>query len=192
MFLRVLAGLFMMCSMAWAHADTLNIQLSNESARFMYASEVFGGQFGPTDLEVGGYFNEDDDSLLHLGLLVRNDSLDNPLVISIGARVYYGDVGNAPPNPTPTDAAVIALGGELLYIPDNLGGLGLGAYYFVAPSVVSFMDADGFTELGLYVDYAITEQASVYVGYRNIEVKLDTGLDIEVDSSLIYGLVLRF
>ena len=48
------------------YADSLNIQLSDESARLIYAAEVFGGQFGPTDLEVGAYFNEDDDTVAHV------------------------------------------------------------------------------------------------------------------------------
>ena len=57
----------------WTFADDLDIQLSNNSARIVYAAEVFGGEFGPTDFEIGGYFNEDDDTVFHLGLLVRND-----------------------------------------------------------------------------------------------------------------------
>lgn len=192
MYTRILIGIGLLLNIGWANADALNIQLSNQSARFIYAAEVFGGQFGPTDLEVAGYFNEDDDTVVHVGLLVRNDSLDNPLVISIGARAYYGDVGNAQPNPTPINGAVIALGGELLFIPQSFNGLGVGAYAFVAPSVLSFMDADGFAEYGFIVDYAITEQSSFYVGYRNIEFQRDNNPNIEVDSSFIYGLVLRF
>jgi hypothetical protein len=173
------------------YADALNIQLSNKSARFIYASEVFGGQFGPTDLEVGAYFNEDDDTVAHLGLMVRNDSLDNPLIIAIGARAYYADAGNQL-GQTPLTAGALALGGEILVIPNNLGGLGIGFHYFVAPSVTSFMDAEGFTEYGALVDYEITEQASVYVGYRKIEIEPETGADVVVDSSVIYGLILRF
>ena len=42
------------------------------------------------------------------------------------------------------------------------------------------------------LDYGLTEQASFYIGYRNIEVEPDTGASVEVDSSFIYGLTLRF
>ena len=175
----------------WAYADDLDIQLSNDSARFTYAAEVFGGQFGPTDLEVGGYFNEDKDNLFHLGLLVRNDTLDNPLIIGIGTRLYYADVGNHP-GQTPATAAVISIGGELLYVPDAFNGFGVGFYYYVAPSVTSFQDADGFTEFGGIVNYAITEQASFYIGYRNIELDIENATNIEVDSGFIFGFNLRF
>ena len=108
-----------------AFADMFNIQLSNDSGRFTYATEVFGGQYGPVDLETSLYFNQDNDKMADVGLMVRNDTLDNPLVISIGSRVYYGDVGNGEGQTHATFAA-IAIGGELLFIPGNLGGLGLG------------------------------------------------------------------
>ena len=175
----------------WASADLLEIQLSNNSARFSYAAEVFGGEFGPTDLEIGGYFNEEDDTIAHVGLLVRNDSLDNPLIIGIGTRYYYADIGNQP-GQAPAKASVITIGGELLYVPDAFNGFGVGFYAFVAPSVTTFQDADGFTEYGGIINYAITEQASFYIGYRRIEVEIENASDIEVDSSFIYGVKLRF
>jgi len=174
-----------------AAADELDIQLSNESARVSYAAEVLGGQFGPTNLVIGGYVNEDKDKLFHLGLLIRNDTLDNPLIISIGTRLYYADVGNQP-GQLVTTATAITIGGELLYVPDAFNGFGVGFYYFVAPSVTTFQDADGFTEYGGIVNYSISEQASFYLGYRNIELKIDNGNDIEIDSGFIYGFNFRF
>lgn len=173
------------------YADTVNIQLSNESARFSYAAEVFGGEFGPTELDVGAYFNEHDDTVVHGGLLVRNDSLDNPIRIGIGLRAYYADAGNQP-GQTQADVGVIAIGGEIKFTPDNFGGIGFGLNYFVSPSVLSFMDADGFTEFSLIADYNITEAATVYIGYRKMQVKLDTGGSFDIESSFIYGLMLRF
>lgn len=174
-----------------ARADMFNIQLSSESGRFIYATEVFGGQYGPVDMELGLYFNEDDDTVGHVGMLVRNDTLDNPLVISVGARLYYGDVGNSPTQ-LKSDVGAMAIGGELLFIPDNLGGLGFGFHYYVAPSIVSFFDADGFTEYGVRLDYALTQQASVYIGYQKIEADLDNGTKLEIDSSGFFGIGLRF
>lgn len=181
----------LIASIETVHADMFNVQLSNDSGRFLYATEIFGGQYGPVDFEAGIYFNEDDDSLVHLGLLVRNDTLDNPLVISVGTRVYYADAGNHP-NQTPAKIGAMTIGGELLFIPDNLGGLGFGIHYFVAPSIVAFLDADDFTEYGARLDYALTEQASVYIGYQRIETKLNNGTDLRIDSSTYFGIGMRF
>ena len=176
---------------SWANADLFDIQLSDDSARFSYAAEIFGGQFGPTDLDMGVYFDQDKDNLLHLGLLVRNDTLDNPLIIGIGTRFYYADVGKHP-GQTPTEGAVITIGGEVLYIPDAFNGFGLGLYGFIAPSVTTFIDADGFSEFGAIISYSVSEQARFYIGYRSIELNVENAEDIDIDSGFIYGFNLRF
>ena len=173
-----------------AYADMLNIQLSDTSGRFSYSTEVFGGQYGPIDLETGLFFNQDSDKIFHIGMMVRNDTLDNPLVISIGARAYYGDAGHAA-GQIHAKFAAIAIGGELLFIPGNLGGLGLGFHYFVAPSVVSFMDASGFTEYGVRINYSITKQADVSLGYQKIKAETN-GSTLDIDSSVFFGIGLRF
>jgi len=188
---KFIAGLVLLYISHGAYADSFNIQLGDASARFMYAAEVFGGEFGPTDMEAGYYFNEDDDTIAHLSLVLRSDSLDNPFVTAIGARVYYGDVGNGL-NQTPADIAVIAFGVALRYMPDNLGGVGIRGYYFGSPSVTSYLDADSFTEYGVALDLSITEQVEIYIGYRSMSVKLDTGTSLDVDDSVMYGVNFNF
>jgi hypothetical protein len=174
-----------------AFADMFNIQLSNNSGRFSYSTEVFGGQYGPLDLETGLFFNQDSDKMVHVGMMIRNDTLDNPLVISIGTRAYYGDVGHAN-GQIRAKFTAIAIGGELLFIPDSLGGLGFGAYYYTAPSVVTFMDANGFSEYGLRLNYEITKQSSVSLGYQKIKLDLNNNFSETIDSSVFFGIGLRF
>lgn len=174
-----------------AYADSFNVQLTDSSARFLYAAEVFGGEFGPTDLEVGAYFNEDDDTVAHVSLLLRSDSLDNPLVASIGGRFYYGDVGNAA-NQTNATVAAFTLGVSLRYAPANLGNVGFSAYYFISPSVTTFLDADTFREYGIAIDLDVTEQVGIYLGYRNMNTDLDAGGSVEIDDSIMYGVLFRF
>lgn len=174
-----------------AFADMLNFQLSNESARFIYSTEIFGGQYGPIDLDSGLFFNKSSDKMVHVGLMVRNDTLDNPLVISVGARAYLGDVGHAT-GQVHSKFAAIAVGGEILVIPNNLGGLGFGADYYTAPSVVTYMDADRFTEYGVRLNYEITKQADVSLGYRKIKVDLNSNTSLTIDSRVYFGIGLRF
>jgi len=185
----IAAGLMLLAHTA--SADMFDVHLSNESGRFLYSTEMFGGQYGPVDLEMGLFFNQDNDKMAHIGMMVRNDTLDNPLVISIGVRAYYGDVGNKAPGPHSKFGA-LAIGGELLFIPDNLGGLGFGVYYYVAPSVVTSMDANNFNEYGFRLNYELTKQANVSLGYQKIEVDLKTGQTLDVDSSIFFGIGLRF
>lgn len=185
----VVAGLLIISHSAYA--DAFKMKLSDNSARFSYSRESFGGAYGPLDLDMGLFFNKDDDKLLHLGLMVRNDTLDNPFVISIGARAYYGDIGNKAPGPHSKFTA-IAVGGELLFIPDNLGGLGLGVNYYYAPSVVTSMDADNFREYGASLNYELTKQANISLGYQKVRVVLTDGTRLDVDSSVYFGIGLRF
>lgn len=174
-----------------AFADMFDVQLSNHTGRFAYSREVFGGQDGPLDLTAGIFFNQDNDKMAHVGMMIRNDTMDNPLVVSIGARAYYGDVGRAA-GKIRAKFSAIAIGGELLFIPNNLGGLGLGVDYYVAPSVVTYMDADRFYEYGLRLNYEITRQSSVSLGYRKIKVDLKSGPGETIDSSVFFGIGLRF
>jgi len=174
-----------------ANADLFNIQLSNTSGRFLYAHEVYGGRSGPLDLEAGFFYNEDSDKLLHIGMMVRNDTLDNPLVISVGARFYYGDVGHKT-GQTHAKFTALAIGGELLFIPNNLGGFGFGVNYYAAPKVVSYMDAESFSEYGARINYEITQQADISLGYRKIRVDLKNQTTLNTDSRLYLGIELRF
>lgn len=174
-----------------AFADMLNFQLSSKTARFAYSWEVFGGQYGPIDMEGGLFFNQDSDKMGHFGLMVRNDTLDNPVVISVGARAYLGDVGHKA-GQVRAKFAAIALGGEILVIPNNLGGLGFGADYYLAPGVVTYMDGDSFREYGVRLNYEITRQADVSLGYRKIRLDLNNGNSQTIDSSVYFGVGLRF
>jgi hypothetical protein len=183
--------ILLISSFSSLQAGNLNIQLGSESGRFLYASEAFAGRFGPVDMEFALFFNDEEDYLGHIGLLVRNDTMDNPFVISVGTRLYYGDVGNAPTQ-TNADIGGIAIGGEVLFIPDNLGGLGFGIHYYYVPGIVAFMDAEDITEYGARLEYAITQQASIYIGYQKIEAGLENGTDLEIDDNTHIGISLRF
>lgn len=192
-FILLFFGLGSGVAHAEAESQALDIRLGEDSARFMYATEVFGGTFGPASMEFGIFFDEDDDMLLHAGFFIQSESLDNPFTIRLGTRAYYGDVGNASdPGVIQTDMAAIAIGGELIFAPENFAGFGIGANYYIAPSVISFMDADKFVEYGIRLEFSITEQAKLLLGYRNIEVDRDDGVNIEIDSGVMFGIGLRF
>lgn len=187
--LLFLLGLFWSATSAFA--DAINVELSGKSARFVYASELYGSQYGPMDMEFSGFFNEDNDSMFTAGFLVRNDTLDSPLVISIGTRIYYADAGNAP-GATNVKVAALTIGGEIIYIPANLKGFGFGAHVFIAPEIVTFMDADGFMEYGARIEYEITKQSSIYLGYAKTRIDLQTGGSVSLQGDVFVGIGMRF
>lgn len=168
-----------------ASAEEVNIQLANETARFMYLTEAFGQDFGRLELEAGFLYNTNDSSLLNAGLLVRGESVSVPLIVAIGARAYYGEVENF-------TVGAVAIGGDLLLAPESWGGLGMGVYFYTAPGVVSFGDADGLTEYGVYVNFQITPQARIALGYQEITASIISAPDATFDKGAYFGLNLSF
>ncbi len=168
-----------------ASSEEINIQLSNDTARFMYLTEAFGQNFGRLELEAGFLYNENDDTLVNLGLLVRGESVSVPLIVSIGARAYYARLAAY-------NVGAIAIGGDLLLAPESWGGLGIGAFYYTAPSVTSFADADGLSEYGVYVNFQITPQARVALGYQRIDADILNAPTILIDKGSYFGLNISF
>jgi len=189
----ILLASWLLLPVSFASAQGLAIQINNDSARFTYSTEAWGQQYGQLDLEGGFLYTQNNDYMFNLGLMVRNDSLDTPIVVSIGSRLYYARVTGPAPALTTYSVAAVTIGIDALIIPDNLGGVGFGAHYFTGPSVVSFGDAEGFTEYGVRVSYQITPQANVYLGYQNIETKIkNQGIDVTVSKGTLFGIDMRF
>jgi len=109
---RIILLLTALLMSSTASAEEFNIQLSNDTARFMYLTEAFGQDFGRLELEVGFLYSQNDNSLINAGLLVRGESVSVPLIVSLGARLYYADLG-------PYSVGALAIGGDLLLSPES-------------------------------------------------------------------------
>jgi len=181
----LLAAALLMGSITTAQSEEINIQLGDDTARFMYLTEAFGQNFGRLELEMGFLYNENSDSLINVGLLVRGESVSVPLVVSMGIRAYFADLD-------PYTVGALAIGGDLLLAPESWGGLGLGAFYFTAPSVVSFSDAEDLTEYGVYLSFQLSPQASIVGGFKHIEASIENVGDIDIEDGAYFGLTLSF
>lgn len=168
-----------------ASAEEFNVQLGGETARFMYLTEAFGQDFGRLELEAGFLYNENGDSLVNVGLLVRGESVSIPLIVAIGGRAYLAKVD-------PYDVGAIAIGGDLLLSPESWGGFGAGLYYYAAPGVVAFGDAEGLTEYGAYLSYQITPQARIALGYQSIDAEIENVGDVNIDKGGYFSVNLSF
>ena len=168
-----------------ASASEFNIQLGNETARFMYLTEAFGQDFGRLELEAGFLYHENGDNLINAGLLVRGESVSVPLIVSVGARAYYSKVQTY-------NVGAIAIGGDLLLSPESWGGFGTGIFFYTAPGVVSFSDANGLTEWGAYLNFQVTPQARMALGYKEIKASIKNGPNVEIDKGAYFGLNLSF
>lgn len=185
MLLRVMFLFVALLVSSASSAEEINIQLGNDTARFMYITEAFGQDFGRLELEAGFLYNDNNDTLVNAGLLVRGESVSVPIIVAIGARAYVADIADY-------DIGVLAIGGDLLLAPEAWGGFGAGIYFYTAPGIVSFGDADDLTEYGAYVNFQVTPQARVALGYQKIEVSIINVGDIEIDEGAYFRLNLSF
>ncbi|MDH5445906.1 MAG: YfaZ family outer membrane protein [Gammaproteobacteria bacterium] len=185
-----LVFIWVLSSSAWA--EGIVATLGSDNARFFYSTQMWGQQAGPVELEMGLFFDEENTFLANLGMMLRNDTMDSPFIFSLGGRSYFASVSEK--NTTQDyEVVALALGAELLYVPDNLGGLGIGAQYFYAPDILAGADAEGLTEWGVFLDYQLTPQSNIFMGYRSIEADIkDVGIEVEIDDSFYLGFGIRY
>ena len=183
--LRVFTFLLMFSFTTVGFAQAINAQLGEDSARFHYTSDVLGQALGRLELNGGLMYNDNDDYAASFGVQVRGENLDAPLLVALGARAYYGEVGKA-------DFSAIALGGDVTFSPLSLPGLELGAHFFIAPEPVAFSDSEGMADYGIRVGYQIIPLSTVYIGYQKFEVDIKNGSTVDLEDGVVFGLNIQF
>ncbi len=173
-----------------ARADILNIQLGGDYARIRYVNETLAQSVGRMELDMGYLYstrNTTSDYLLHVGAQVRGESLDAPIIVSVGMRLYYGQAADST-----VGGFGIGAGAEMM--PESWNGFGFGVYGYFVPQVVSFADADGLSELGATFNFQITEQAMVQVGIQRVAVDVSRNNlgSYTVDDGIYIGLNMLF
>lgn len=186
---HLIAGLSAICltsAVNIASADEFDFGISNETARIEYSGLV-------PERKGLGYsahllYHEDDAQVGGASLHVSGRSKASTFLqyTSLGAKVVGYDTDNGP------SGGSVALGG---FIHHNLAAANLlsirGDLYY-APSVVSFGDGEQYREIGVRLEYQLVDQASVYLGYRNIEVDFDGRNDVDIDESANIGMIMQF
>lgn len=187
----VLAGASALLS-SWAQADSLDLNLNDDSMRLSYEADMSRSSKGLM-FDAGYYYNDYQDSnrsdadLVHLGLHVTGDNWSQAGVfnIKVGGRLIYTELTSQ------LDVMALGLGGEVRFSPVHRLGLGVNAYY--APRIATFMDGERYSEFGATIDYQLLKQAYVYVGYRQIDVEIEgVSQKVELDDSGHLGLKLVF
>ena len=187
---RYLTALVLLTASAGVCAQKLDINLSNDSAQFIYTSQVGGSTLGRTEMNAGFLYNEDDNTLFDLGLLVVDlaGSKTPGLEVGVGPKFYYASSDK--PDAT---VAAIALGGQLRFKLPSVPRVAVGGSAFYAPHITSTLDADSVFELNTRLVYELLPTADAYVGYRKIRVSYDKGKGKEdLDNGVFFGLKFAF
>ena len=177
----------------------LDLKLSSETAEvtFLTQNATFG--YGGADIGIGLLINENDDFLVNGGILVSGSGTGDvrALHFGVGGKAYAGRLDFQSLNPgndsqdNPSGGA-IAVGGNIRYVFPAKMPFAILVEGFWAPSVTSFSDFDGLVEYRAALELEVTPSARAYIGYRVLEVELDTGLEYDVDDSAHIGVRFAF
>jgi hypothetical protein len=167
-----------------ALADSFDINLSSDSIQ-----AVYGRAFGAAEVTAGALYVDKGDNpwAAHLGLLVSGEprSSASRSEAGLGARLYFASAGS-------NDAAALALGGQFRWFPGD-GLVGVGAYGYFAPDIVTGLDANRLWEAGARVELEVVRgTAHVYLGYRRLELRLDNDADVTLDKGGHVGVRIAF
>jgi hypothetical protein len=164
-----------------AVAGSVDVNLSNDTIEGKFYANA-----GAADWTFGGLYNRDtQDRAAHVGLLAMGDSAfgNSRIEGGLGGKVYAVNVGK--------DLVALALGGQLRWFPGN-GSFGLGTYAFYAPRVVTLLDGERFFDVGVRAEVEVIRNSFVYIGYRQVQAKLDNGDKRDVDKGGFIGLQIKF
>ncbi|HYA39328.1 MAG TPA: YfaZ family outer membrane protein [Candidatus Methylomirabilis sp.] len=183
MHFRMLLAAVAFCTSGAVCADSLDINLNNDTVQGDYATKWRTAEFS-----IGGLYNNDrNDWFADAGLLAYGEK-DTPQAryeAGLGGRIYAASVSN-------NDILALGLGGQFRFFPGN-GPIAIGGYFYYAPDVVTFMDGKKFWEGGLRVEYEIIKKtASIYLGTRKVRADLDDGSHETVDSGGNVGVKIVF
>lgn len=191
MSLRHLLALLMLASSTAAWADSLNINLNNDTAQFQYSAATGLSGQGNANLHAGFLYNSASTVLVNAGLLVEG-SQDGAPGLSIGAGVEGLIAVIKDHAPIKSNATALALDGLVRFSPPGASQLGIVGEVNYAPRIITFGDADRYMMAGVRMEYALTPQTLVYVGFRRIAFGIKNGQDVTVDNGGNVGIKISF
>ncbi len=185
------AAAMMLISTSMVKADVLDLNLNNDSLQLLYTSPFSSDTgLGGANLEVGVIYTEADDYLGIVGLDIKGEAGSGSpgLVAGVGVRGYAVSINTV-------DIGALAIGGLLQYSPPSMNRLSIVGQVFYAPEILTFMDGQHLQSVEFRIEYKILTQATVYLGYRDIEADLDVvggSASIDIDNGAHLGLRFMF
>lgn len=190
-----------------AQANSLSVALSGDAARFEFQTTHMALGLGNANSTYSVAYNDDNDWILgghvevfgqaapagqgsHGGAGVgptRQDGqqMQPGLHGGAGVGLLFGDARD-------NDVLAIGLSGNLRYVLPQANRFAVSGQVLLAPDITSFMDSEGYVDWGVQGEYELTREARLFIGYRDIEVDVETGPDVDFESGLYAGVSIRF
>lgn len=186
--LLVFIGLFFLIVNFARASGELDINLSDDSVRVRYGQDLAGSPQGRKQYGLGMLYNTDDNTMFDLWFQITDEAGSKApgLDVGVGPKAYAGSTETQ-------EYLAFALGGSLIYRPLQANRMVMVAEGYIAPNIITFLDADNMWEINLRLGYEILPSAVAYISYREIRVNFKIVEDEEViDRGGQIGLNLRF
>ncbi|MDH5232292.1 MAG: hypothetical protein OEZ58_00710 [Gammaproteobacteria bacterium] len=182
--LLALSGLF---SSALAQAQTASISLSEKSAQFKFGLLVGGQSFGRTQFGGGLLYNVDEEYMGEASLLVIDEAGSKApgLRIGIGGKFYGATIPDA-------QLMALGIGGFVRYPIPTVERVALSIQGYYAPGIVSFIDAERFTEFSFQAEFEVLPTAAAFIQYRQFSALMANDVSKDIDKGLRFGVRLDF
>lgn len=179
MHIRVLAGILAAAFSSGVAADTIDINVGDDSIQGSYSGAVKTAAY-----EFRFMDNDDRDNwLASAGMLVSGPRTGTE--VGLGGKFYLMSAANE-------DVYGLGLGGQARVVLGN-GPIAIGGSLFYAPDVLTGGDGEDFWEATARLEFEVApDSASLYVGYRKVRAELENGANVTVDSGGHVGLELKF
>ena len=195
---KILVSLLALTPLTQAGAGGIDFRLGSEIAEFVYLTESATFGYGGADMGFGAFINENDDLMASASILVSGTNAGDvrSLHFGVGAKIYGGVLElPSPDHPLIADnqnGGALAIGGQIRYVFPATMPFAVVAEVFGAPAVTSVSDFEGMKEFRAAVELEVTPSARAYLGYRFLEVELNSGVDIELDDHFHAGVRFSF
>jgi hypothetical protein len=146
------------------HASGFGLNINSDDAEF-HASADINEAFGmhtSSRYDIHASFLHSDENLFKIGFGATNtiEGADS-FSFGVGVEAVFAD-----------DYAALPLYGKIgwiLPLDEPVPQTALSLYAAFAPSVLSFSDADSYSEFRFEVDSEVIDHIHIYAGYRNID-----------------------
>lgn len=164
-------------------ADKLDLNLSDEAFLVRFVNQSLAG----TEVDYGLLHQEDDVYIGSLGLHVVDNAgtQESPFQVGLGGRLEFIETD-------PASGGVLAIGAFGRYNLSSANRFALAGSVHFAPGVTSFGDVEQYVEYAVRAEYEVLRNASLYLGYREIEADFDIADDVELDDGVHFGMRFNF
>ena len=191
MLIRHLLAVSLLTASSAIWADALDINLNNNTAQFQYSTANGFNAQGKADIHLGVLYNNVNSVLINAGLMVANNLEGAPgLSIGVGMEALAATIKDNPL--LKSNASAVAVDAMVRYSPPGAGQLGLVGELHYAPRILTFGDAVRYAQPGARVEFELSPQAMVYVGYRRVSFGIKNAPAAVLDNGGFVGFKLAF